>query len=271
MIDQSTETLRQPIKNRSAKRVHEQTGIEFSFVPGGVFRMGADDGGEFERPVHEVNLSPYWMATGTITNRQFNRFVHQTGYRTSAEQEGEALTYVGETFENRPGISWKSFVTPDRLDHPAILVSWDDALAYCEWSNLRLPTEAEWEFAARGGVKGALYPWGNTEPTRQVVNFERQWEGSPPTVNAISGEPNTYGLYHIVGNVWQWCSDWYAKDAYKLTDQSNPTGPTNGDLRVRRGGSWNVIQAFRLRCANRGAMKQNMCALNVGFRCCLDD
>src|SRR5205807_505008 len=132
-------------------------------IPGGPFQMGSSDGGEFERPVHEVVLDDFWMDTIPVTNRQFLRFVQETDYVTEAERQGKAWGYDGGQFHQSHGLSWLN-LAHDRDDHPVVLVSWRDATAFARWAKKRLPTEAEWEKAARGGLIGKMYPWGDAAP-----------------------------------------------------------------------------------------------------------
>jgi formylglycine-generating enzyme required for sulfatase activity len=236
-------------------------------IPAGTFQMGSADGGEFESPVHDVYVDDFWMDEAPVTNRQFTRFVRETGHRTTAESEGGAWGYRDGEFGVIAGLSWRTYATPDRELHPAVLVSWHDSAAYCDWAKKRLPTEAEWEKAARGGLDGRLYPWGEDTPNGNQSNFARNPSEVPPTTAVTQFDPNTYGLFDMVGNVWQWCADWYAGTYYGMAPLGNPAGPAEGSTKVRRGGSWNVIQPFRLRCANRGAAPPDKCAPNMGFRC----
>ena len=236
-------------------------------IPEGPFQMGSAGGGEFEGPPHEVYLDDFCMDEVPVTNREFARFVRQTGHRTTAEADGRAWGYSHGEFGLIPGLSWRSYVTPGRERHPVVLVSWHDAEAYCGWAGKRLPTEAEWEKAAQGGLPGQLYPWGQGAPDGTQSNFARSPSEIPPTTQGGRFAPNAYGLYDMVGNVWQWCADWYSGNYYGTGPAANPPGPEAGATRVRRGGSWNVIQSFRLRCANRGAAPPASCTPNLGFRC----
>ena len=237
-------------------------------IPAGTFLMGSEGWGEFEKPIHEVYLDDFWMDETPVTNRQFAEFVRKTGYQTEAERVGAAWGYRDGQYSLIPGLCWRSYALPDREEHPVVLVSWNDALAYANWAGKRLPTEAEWEKAARGGLVGTLYPWGDQSPDGTQSNFAKTPSEIPPTTPVKNFPPNGYGLYDMVGNVWQWCADWYGQNYYAESPNKNPQGPKAGLHRVRRGGSWNVIQAFRLRCANRGAMEPSAATPNIGFRCC---
>ena len=236
-------------------------------IPRGSFQMGSADAGEFEGPPHEVFLDDFQMDAVPVTNGQFSRFVRETGYRTTAEEAGRAWGYKNGEFGLVPGLTWQAYATPDRELHPVVQVSWHDASAYCEWADKRLPTEAEWEKAAQGGAGGRLYPWGETAPNGTQSNFARGATEVPPTTQVAQFAANGFGLYDMVGNVWQWCADWFSETYYATGPGVNPPGPDAGATRVRRGGSWNVIQPFRLRCANRGAAPPATSTPNLGFRC----
>lgn len=235
-------------------------------IPAGEFLMGSYEGSEFEKPVHRVYLDAYYLDKTPVTNAQFAAFVNATGYQTTAEREA-GCTDTNTTTEIQ---TWRSCATPERQDHPVVFVSWDDASAYAEWAGKRLPTEAEWERAARGSYEGKLFPWGD----ERVGDAHAHWNQTqqpgdliPPTAPVASFPPNQYGLYDMAGNVWEWCADWYANDYYLNSPVDNPQGPSQGQFRVRRGASWNVREEFRLRCANRGAMPPNKFWPNMGFRC----
>ena len=239
------------------------------FIPRGQFEMGSQHGSVFEQPVHSVVLEAYWIDAHLVTNQEFARFAAETNHRTTAEQCGSAWGYRDGRYGQIAGLSWRSYATPDRDKHPVVLVSWSDAAAYAAWRGKRLPTEAQWEKASRGGLLNALYPWGDREPSNADAPFGRAPLEVPPTAAVGSHPPNGYGLWDMVGNVWQWCADWYGADYYGSTPHDEPRGPALGGLRVRRGAAWNVIQSFRLRCANRGAALQEMAVPNTGFRCAI--
>lgn len=236
-------------------------------IPAGTFLMGNNEGSDFEKPVHEVYLADYWMDETLVTNQQFIEFIEETGYTTDAECTGAGWGYKDDQFSLVEGLSWKSYALPHRKDHPVVLVSWNDAVAFAQWAGKQLPTEAQWEKAARGGLVGKFYPWGDAPPNRTQCNFSRPPGEMPGTVSVKDFTANGYGLYTMVGNVWQWCADWFGSYCYNGND--TPDVPNSGSHRVRRGGAWNVIQPFRLRCSNRGAMEANSAVPNVGFRCVL--
>ena len=151
-----------------------------------------------------------------VSNADFTQFVNKSGYRTSAElRSGAAAT------------TWRTYSSEARRDHPVILVSWCDAAAYARWCGKCLPTEAQWEKAARGGIANDLYPWGNEAPDADLTNWMRAGEkaGEPPTVPVTRCKPNALGLHDMAGNVWQWCADWYGEDYYSGGETHNPRGP----------------------------------------------
>jgi len=223
-------------------------------IPAGIFAMGSDDGGGPEKSLHMVHLDAYMIDDFPVTNDQFRQFVSETRYQTTAEVE-------------HPQCSWKTFADGCRGDHPVVFVSWIDADAYAHWAGKRLPTEAEWEKAARG-LQGGVYPWGDSAPTDQCNWNQKFGPGKTvPTTPAHQFPPNTYGIFDMAGNVWEWCSDWYSDDYYVVSPHENPQGPANGTYKVRRGASWNVRESFRLRCANRGALPKESAHANIGFRC----
>jgi len=236
-------------------------------VPAGSFLMGSETGAEFESPVHEVDIDSFFMDAAPVTNRQFEDFVRATDHRTDAERAGAAWGFRDGRFHNVVGLTWRSYASPFRDDHPVVLVSWNDADAYARWAGKTLPTETQWEYAARGGLAQKQYPWGDDAPNGTQCNFSRKPEEIPPTTPARAYPPNAWGLYDMVGNVWQWCRDWYQPEAYSISVTPDPARSFSGEYRVRRGGAWNVIQAFRLRTANRGAMSPQAFAPNLGFRC----
>lgn len=264
--------------NEATYSVNASSAIDFEImacvdmvkIPAGRFMMGSSHGGEFERPEHEVILEDYWMDEALVTNKDFEQFVNQTSYVTTAENKGTAWGYRDGQYSDIKNLCWRSFAGQGREDHPVIVVSWHDATAYAEWRGKRLPTEAEWEKAARGGLVCKSYPWGENEPTPDNCGFaDKLTSEVPATVEVRMHQPNGFGLYGMVGHVWQWCSDWYKEDYYAQSPINDPKGTDTGTLKVRRGGSWNVRQEFRLRCANRGAINPEAAFPNIGFRCAM--
>ena len=276
-------------------------------VPGGRFRMGdafgegyASDG---ETPVHPVELAPYHVDATSVTNAAFATFVKATGYTTDAERFGSSAvfhlpvavdpTHVLGRVVDAPwwmevsGASWRHPHGPesdiaDRQSHPVVHVSWNDAQAYCRWAGKRLPTEAEWEFAARGGLDGARFPWGD-ELIPRGMWLCNIWQGRFPDVNtgddgyvgtapAKSFHQNGYGLWSLVGNVWEWCADWFSPEYYAAAETRNPRGPENGERRVMRGGSFlcHDSYCYRYRVAARSSNTPESSSSNIGFRCAND-
>lgn len=271
-------------------------------VPAGAFRMGDSRGdrnpADGEGPVHEVSLAAFSIDTTTVTNADFARFVDATGYRTQAERDGFSAVFHlvvargAEVVGQVPGLPWWLAVRgadwrrpggagstiEDRLDHPVVHVSWDDADAYCRWAGRRLPTEAEWERAARGGLEESRYPWGDAavDDGGWRANI---WQGEFPTSNTLGDgwldtapvrafEPNGFGLHQCVGNVWEWCADWYAADAYAGGAGRDLRGPGSGQARVMRGGSYLCHASYcnRYRNAARSSNTPDSSMGNAGFR-----
>lgn len=225
-----------------------------AFILAGHFKMGSDLSTlSSEKPARTVWLDNYAMKETPVTNAEFAAFIEATGYQTRAEKRGI-------------GPNWLQ-AAKDRADHPVVYVTWDDAVAYCNWRSIqegllhRLPTEAEWERAAKGDTNG-LYPWGDENPDGRCGWNRSERLGTSP-VRAFA--PNGFGLYDMVGNVWQWCADWY-KEGYAGESQLNPFGPIDGTTKTRRGGAHNVREAFRLTNYNRGGIDPDEIAANMGFR-----
>jgi len=277
-------------------------------LPGGVFTMGTDSAEGFsadgEGPARRVNLRPFYIDVCAVTNRQFLRFVEASGYQTEAEGFGNSLVFhlnVSAADAKRvkrrvpgaewwwlvPGASWRhpegrESHLRDRMDHPVVHVSWNDAMAYCEWAGKRLPTEAEWEYAARGGLDQARYPWGN-ELIPGGAHHCNIWQGDFPVNNtaedgylttapARSFPPNGYGLFNMAGNVWEWCWDRFSADFHLAGPRENPTGPDVGDARVIRGGSFLCHASYcnRYRVAARSQNTPESATAHMGFRCVVD-
>jgi len=275
-------------------------------LPGGIFRMGSDSEEGFrddgEGPSHDVLVKPFHLAPATVTNREFNAFVRATRYLTNADRGGFSFVFQLQvpaaerlTVRRAPaGLPWwlpvrhACWQRPEgpgshiheRLDHPVVHVSWNDALAYCDWAGVRLPTEAEWEYAARGGLAGRRYPWGDDLDTdgRTRCNI---WRGDfphsaaegwrPGTVPAMSLQPNGYGLYNMSGNVWEWCADWF-DPAYHLRDRMGDARTTPTGRRSMRGGSFLCHDSYcnRYRVAARGSNTPESASSNCGFRVAAD-
>jgi formylglycine-generating enzyme len=273
-------------------------GVAQASVPGQTFAMGdaQNDGVRLdgEQPVHPVRLEAFEIDATTVTVADFRAFVDDTGYRTEAESFGwSAVFHLAVTDPSRvagvlagtpwwlgvSGADWAHPGGPSSSaldDHPVVHVSWNDAQAYCTWAGRRLPTEAEWECAARGGVASQRYPWGDSLPEAWSCNI---WQGTFPTVNTVedgwlttaparSFEPNGYGLFQPVGNVWEWCADWFSPVYYAQSPLDEPTGPTLGTTRVIRGGSYLCHDSYcnRYRNAARSSNTPDSSTGNTGFR-----
>jgi len=268
----------------------------------GSFRMGSNDRwtypGDGETPVHPVDVSSFAIATTTVTNAQYAEFVAATGYLTDAHRYGWSFVFAGllpDDFEatravaSAPwwrqvyGADWAHPEGPqsgvdDRGDHPVVHVSWRDADAYCRWRGVRLPTEAEWECAARGGLDGAVFPWGD-DLVPDDGHRMNVWQGTFPTDNSLDDgflgtapvdtfAPNGYGLHNMTGNVWEWCADWYDPAYYAHSPATDPRGPERGSHRVMRGGSYLCHASYcrRYRVAARSGNGLDSTTGNLGFR-----
>ncbi len=251
-------------------------------VPAGEFVMGsaAVDEPRDERPLRRVYLDEYLIDKYEVTNRQFARFAGETGYKTEAEKAGVGWRYLTRVpkWEAQKGISWRSFFTSATRDHPVVLVTWNDAKAYCDWAGKRLPTEAEWEKAARG-TNARMFPWGEELPDAAGVarvNWGRGirredllrdgFEHTAP-VGTFEHGASPYGCMDMAGNAQEWCHDWYDADYYSTTKTTgrNPPGPDSGSARVLRGGSA-YSQTDQLRCADRFFCPPSAAYDIIGFR-----
>ncbi len=253
---------------------------EMAPIPSGDFLMGGEDGDEDERPVHRVHLDAFSIGVQPVTNGEYAQFVRATGHRVPGVYELPLVVTAGngerEDMFRRTGnpYTWSDAEPPgQRLDHPVTLVRWTDAAAYCAWLSgaagrvFRLPTEAEWEKAARGGLRSQRFPWGDRFDQNKA-NFlahpaERPDRGTTP---CRTFPPNEYGLFDAAGNVWEWVHDWYVPDAYATAIRSNPQGPPEGRLRVLRGGAWLVADILMLRCSHRHKVPPDTYSYAIGFR-----
>ncbi|HYX37596.1 MAG TPA: formylglycine-generating enzyme family protein [Oligoflexus sp.] len=292
-------------------------------IPDGTFEMGCKDCKlEDALPLHPVSISSFWMDATPVTNASFRKFVQQTGYKTIAERPLQPKDYPGVPVDKLvsgsavfsqptqlaslanamdwwsyvPGAAWHHPEGPssgirERMEHPAVHIAYADAEAYCQWADGRLPTEAEFEYAARGGLKGKRYAWGDElKPRgRWPANI---WQGKFPTQNAAEDgytqtspvrafPPNGYGLYDMGGNVWQWTADWYRPDTYAVDAVQgvvpNPRGPNSSQdpgepgvpKRVQRGGSFLCSDHYctRYLVGSRGKGAVDSAGSNIGFRC----
>jgi formylglycine-generating enzyme required for sulfatase activity len=237
-------------------------------VPAGEFAMGSPDGDADELPVHTVALGGFYIDRTEVTNAQFGRFLTEQGNQTEEgttwldlEAEDCLIEQRGEDFEPRTGYD----------EHPVIEVSWHGAVAYCKWAGARLPTEAEWEYAARGPER-RTYPWGTGEPDCDKANHTpiEQIEGCAKSFVAVGSYPagrSWCGALDLSGNASEWVADWYSR--YSPGPQRDPRGPDSGDKRVVRGGYWHS-EPFRIRSAARSALGPRLASPAIGFRCATD-
>jgi len=260
-------------------------GMVLMYVPAGEFYMGSrpGDGEDDEHPRHMIRLDALWMDQSEVTNAMYALFVADTGYQTNAERVGSAIVYLNETWNWVIGANWLhprgSDSNIDGLEnHPVVQVNWDDAVAYCTWAGRRLPTEAEWEYAARG-TDGRTYPWGNQNPSGTLVNFADMnidlgwsdtnvndgYEFTAP-VGSFPAGTSLFGMLDMAGNVSEWVADWYDGGYYADSPQENPAGPNLGDGRVIRGGSFTYFD-YQLRTAYRMWVPQSTQYWDLGFRC----
>ena len=275
-------------------------------IPGGRSLIGDESKWSYpsdgEGPVHVVELPPFQIDAHAVTNELFDQFVRATGWVTDAEKYGWSFVFGGLLADDFPptrgvqgapwwrqvmGADWRHPEGPDsdvseRARHPVIHVSWNDAQAYCAYSGTRLPTEAEWEVAARGGLQGQPFPWGDQlEPsgTHRMNVFQGQF----PNVNTVEDgyagtapidafQPNGYGLFNVCGNVWEWCADWLDPRYYGSSPVEAPKGPASGMMRVLRGGSYLCHSSYcrRYRVSARFGNEPDSSSGNVGFRVAAD-
>lgn len=282
------------------------------WVPGGAFRMGSEQFYPEERPVRTVTVGGFWMDATPVTNAAFTRFVDATGYRTSAERPVDPALYPGADAENlapsglvfrqlggpvplndprqwwriAPGANWRDprgdgQTLPAQRRHPVVQVSHEDANAYARWAGKALPTEAEWEFAARGGLDGAVFVWGNRETGETGERLANTWQGRFPFENTAedgfeqtspvgSFPANGYGLYDMAGNVWEWTDDPYVRNAPQTAACcGGPDEPAANALKVLKGGSHLCASnyCFRYRPAARSSQSADVSTSHIGFRC----
>ncbi|WP_163881868.1 formylglycine-generating enzyme family protein [Paenibacillus favisporus] len=281
---------------------------QWPIIPEGTYILGTDDGEGFasdaEGPARPVHIPAFRISPYAVTNAEFAAFVQATGYVTEAEKFGWSYVFqllipdpqqveiVGSP-ERTPwwlgveGATWREPEGPgsgivDRMDHPVVHVSWNDAAAYCAWAGVRLPTEVEWEAAARGGLERKRYPWGDVlrPGGEHRCNI---WQGVFPTKNHASDGylgtapvdaylPNGYGLYNMSGNVWEWCRDWFTSDPAQRGSSDRPEGPAQGNARLMKGGSYLCHQSYcnRYRAAARSGNTPDSSTGNIGFRVVAD-
>ena len=239
--------------------------------------MGAADADADERPVHRVYVSEFFIGRFEVTNDEYARFIRATGHPAPTLRTLPLVATGGRDAmfkELAAPYLWKDYSPPaGHGTNPVVLVSFDDAVAYCSWLSeateraVRLPTEAEWEKAARGGIEGRRYPWGDDIDSSRCNFLEdpsaKNRRGTKP---AGTYPPNAFGLCDVVGNVWEWVSDWYGTEYYGGGEMKDPCGPSNGSMRIVRGGSWVNDDVTMLRCAYRHKVPPDTYAYSIGFR-----
>jgi formylglycine-generating enzyme len=274
-------------------------------VDAGRFLMGSESAEAFpddgEGPVRPVTLSAFYISKFAVTNEQFGEFVRRTGYRTEAERSGWSFVFRNHVRGDLrglavPGTPWwvrvehADWAQPEGRDssiggrphHPVVHVSWNDAQAYCTWAGYRLPTEAEWECAARGGLEQKTYPWGDelTPAGRHMCDI---WQGTFPDVDlgedgftsvapAGSFAPNGFGLFNAIGNTWEWCADYFDAHWHVEATHVDPQGPPSGQTRVMKGGSYLCHESYcrRYRNAARTGTPPDAATGHAGFRVARD-
>ena len=272
---QLAEQRRQAEEARRPGMINDPLAGAFILVKGGMFTMGCtseqNNCGDDERPVQTVTLGDYYIGQTEVTLAQFKAFINETGYKTDAERQGTSWINTG-IWKEQSGVDWRCDETGRARamhegNHPVIHVSWNDAVAYAEWlsrksgGRYRLPTEAEWEYAARGGSQSRRYQYAGSNNLDEVAWY---FSNSGNTTHPVKGKiANELGLYDMSGNVWEWCADWYG--SYSSGSQTNPAGPAAGSRRVLRGGSWSDIPAF-CRVAHRDSVTPDYRNGYLGFR-----
>ena len=302
----------------AALREADDTPPAMVAIPGGTFWMGRDDGPQDEQPVHEVAIAPFEMDATEVTVGQYAAFVKATDYVTVAERTPDLQRYPdanpmmlrpgsavfvpmdvdvheqrGAWFRYVPGASWRhpegrESSVEGKGNYPVVQIAWEDAEAYAKWAGKRLPTEAEWEYAARGGLDRKPYTWGDAKNGDGGTWYANAYQGKFPAADAGSDgfaglapvksfPPNGYGLYDMSGNAWEWCSDWYDPAYYAVSPKANPQGPPSGPLvegerqpqKVRRGGSFLCDDNYCRRYVPSARDKNptDSSANHNGFRC----
>ncbi len=276
-------------EREQTRALNGQGGGEMVWLPPGKFTMGATDGAPDELPLHDVRVRGFFMDKTEVTNAQFAKFAEATGYVTAAERstperaQAGALVFLptlGWRFV--PGACWRQPAGPEsdlagREKFPVVQVSWEDAAAYAQWAGKRLPSEAEWEYAARGGIMHAAYIWGTELRPGGRTPANVTQPGEPAALMAAGNFANNYGLADMAGNAAEWCADWYRADYYQKSGHADPPGPTDSadpdepgvPKRVARGGSWlsSESNGAAYRPSARMKAAPTYAASDLGFRC----
>ncbi len=244
--------------HQTRREITGKDGTPMLLIPKGEFLMGSNDADDDQKPAHKVYLDAFYIDKYEVTTSRYAKFLETTG--------------------SAPPPYWEEAMRVENRERPVIGVDWSNAATYCRWAGKRLPTEAEWEKAARG-TDGRIYPWGSELPTRLHANFgKRDWEYPPiytmlVQVGQLEDGKSPYGVYDMAGNVWEWVADWYdwsigsePSGYYRISPERNPTGPSTGTLKVLRGGSWSHSPRL-LHSAHRGANLPSTRYAYIGFRC----
>lgn len=240
-----------------------EDGAPMVFVPAGPFPMGVPygdrDGGRDEYPRHEVFVDQFYIDKFEVTNGRYAQFVNATGHRAPHNPTDPTRTL------------WQGAAITDSLaDRPVVNVDWYDAAAYCKWAGKRLPTEAEWEKAAKG-TSDRRFPWGNVEPAPKHLNYNQKWIGEKTLmpVGSYDAGKSPFGVYDMAGNVWEWVNDWYDARYYEKSPPKNPQGPDTGRQKVIRGGGWQN-ETPTVRIFTRVGSDPTIRNESTGFRCAMD-
>lgn len=270
-----------------------KTGIVYIHVPAGSFMMGCAGlkgtaGCQPEEiPRHKVTLTRgFWMSRTEVTVGQFRNFVDSTQYVTDAEKAGSSRVFIRDQWVSRQGISWRNPSMEQTVDHPVVCVSWNDAVAFTRWAGARLPTEAEWEYAARAGRQDEVYAWGHGMITpdpdgKHFANLADQsgvkawhWSALPgyndgwsETAPVGKYAPNGFGLFDMIGNVWEWCAD--SRRLYEDQEETDPAGPFFANRKAVRGSAWSTTPP-QARISSRAVNPADFNSFNIGFRCVRD-
>ena len=245
-----TEIIQATVTSLPSYRL-DAKGVPMAYVPEGGFLMGSDRGSRDERPTHSVNLDAFYMDAFEVTNRLYRECVQAGACQAVKKNSATRLRYYDD---------------PRYVRFPVLFVNWNMARTYCEWRGARLPTEAEWEKAARGGTT-LSYPWGE-RPDCNLANYGNCLGDTSGVIIYDLGK-SRFGLYHMAGNVWEWVSDWYSDSYYRSSPEDNPQGPDRGTEKVLRGGSWKDND-FEIRSMNREAENPAYSSNAIGFRCAKD-
>lgn len=249
--------------NSTSEILSPKDGAPLVYIPAGPFPMGvpkgARDGGLDERPNHTVYVDAFYMDKYEVTNGRYLQFVTETGHRSPQHPTDPTKNL------------WKGNMMPESVTNlPVINVDWFDADAYCQWAGRRLPTEAEWEKAAKGN-NDWRFPWGDVEPTSEHLNFNQAWRGEATLVEVGIYEKgkSPYGVYDVAGNVWEWVADWYDPDYYQTSPERNPKGPLTGTDKTIRSSGWHV-ETPQVRIFTRVKSRPTDRNHSTGFRCAMD-